>query len=143
MYDFSYRRPTIENIEAVTAFLPFFKNGSDNEFYFFTDDDFYFTRKVWDFIHVLNTNGFVYGFDYGAWFSEIGQKYLERKVLMTATDIPTIQKLLTSIVRMNRFDMTVRGSIGIMKRMIDDGVILAVLIRLQQICQIMKQEHSR
>ena len=139
MDDFTYRTPTTKNIEAVTSFLPFFKDGTEGDFYTTTDGAFDFTNKVWDFMNVLKKEGFVYGFDWGSWLDEAKiKKNVEFKNLAQDSDILTIQKMFTVIARINWCNMSAKGSIGLMKQMIDEGVILSMLERLEQIRHDMK-----
>lgn len=127
MSDFIYRKPTVKNIEAVTSFLPVFEKGTEGDFYTITGGGSGYTEAVHEFISRLNQEGFVYGFDWGSWLNEVGEEYVRNKDIIRSADILTIQKMLTAIVRADRF------SDGVIKGMIDDGVIVAILRRLEEI----------
>lgn len=94
-------------------------------------DPYIYADRVSDFIHTVYSEQFVLeGFDWQSWQDE-AQKYIDDKTLIKQAEIETIQKLLTTFVRKERF-----GS-GTMARLIDDEVLLHILYRLEE---IMNQE---
>ncbi len=142
-WDFSYRNPTLDNIKAVLTFLPFFENNQNQFFVIEAGGYSNFTDDVWKFVSTIHEEGFVFGFDYLTWFSkEGGIEYSKKPELLDSADILTIQKLLTTIVRFNRRDMGERGSTGYLKTMIEEGIILRILRRLEQLRLQKVQEHE-
>ena len=133
MSDFTYRKPSAKNIEAVTLYLPLFEKGTEVDSYATRGGAVDYTDAVHQFVNKLYQEGFVYGFDWGSWLNKVGEEYVRNKDNIRSADILTIQRMLTAIVRADRFND------GLLMTMIDDGIIVAILRRLEEIRKQMLQ----
>ncbi|MBM7662836.1 hypothetical protein JOC85_003647 [Bacillus mesophilus] len=120
---------TKQNIKNLLTFLPFFE--SDAKKYSISPESFMdpydYADPVNDFIHMVYSEAFILeGFDWPSWQDE-AQKYIEDKTLIKEADIETIQKLLTTFIRKERF------ASGTIARLIDDEVFLYILYRLDAV----------
>jgi len=97
---------------------------------------FIFDEVVMEFIQVLYDNDWVtQQFDWGEW-QESSQQYIESPEKVESADTETIQKLLTTHVRANRFCE------GYLASMFENGHILDILRRLREIRSQRDQEGS-
>ena len=88
---------------------------------------FHFGELVMEFIQVLYDNDWVTPqFDWGEW-QESATRYIESREMVESVDAVTIQKLLTTHVRADRF---CEGHLG---AMFENGHIVAILRRLKVI----------
>ena len=88
---------------------------------------FNFDEIVMEFIQVLDDNDWVTPqFDWGEW-QESATRYIESREMVESADAVTIQKLLTTHVRADRFCE------GHLASMFENGHIVAVLRRLKVI----------
>jgi O-acetyl-ADP-ribose deacetylase (regulator of RNase III) len=118
---------TTKNIDKVLAFLPLFERKELKLYQVRTDisllDPYVYACEVDNFIQTLYQEGFVVSFDWMAWSKE-SKRLVKRPELLDSVDIATIQKLLTTHVRAERFCS------GHIAGMIDNGHILTILQRL-------------
>jgi len=121
---------TVQSLDRVLAFLPLFENQDSNLYDVATDlsvsDPYIYTNKVDEFIKILYSEEFVTSFNWSAWQKEAA-KFIEQPKLLESAELNTLQKLLTTHVRKERFCS------GHFAAMIDNGHILAILKRLKQI----------
>lgn len=131
-YDFTFRQPTRENVEKVVIFLSFFENPESK---CFSDryNEYDYSDKVKEFIDALHYQGFVFGFDWPTWWGNEGFNYWKNHDLISTADLLTIQKLVTSITRENRFTSSPPGDKDFLRRLMKDDTILKILKRLDQI----------
>ena len=124
------RFPNVHNIDNLLEYLPYFKNPENNFFepvnkppqlLFYSYSDI-----VMAFYKSLYEENMIKMFDWSKWSSE-AKKYFYDPIKLKKADLPTIQKLFTTIIRADRFHE------GLLGDMIDDGVILNLLVRLEQI----------
>ena len=124
------RFPNICNIDKLLEYLPYFKD-TENQFSELINIPpqipFYsYSKMVMAFYGSLYNENMIKMFNWSKWGSE-ARKYFEDPLKLEKADLPTIQKLFTTIIRADRF------SEGLLTDMIDDGVILILLVRLEQI----------
>ena len=117
-------------IEAILRFLPYFR-VTDNEFYVCDPslslfDPYAYSPEVMEFHDLLYDLGFVPSFDWTAWQSH-AKRYVLDPDLVARARIATLQKLLTTHVRKERFCS------GHLAAMIDAGHILNILERFEAI----------
>jgi len=117
-------------IEAVLAFLPVLEDSGfsagqwhmpEGQFPYFA-----LTDVAIAFIQALYANRFVYPFDWPSWQAE-AQRYLEDPGALQDADLETLRKLVTTLVRKDRFVE------GYLASMFEEGHLLAILRRLQQL----------
>ena len=122
--------PSPEKIDRVLAFLPYFESAGspfyDVERMRLTLSPFRYSPQVEQFVGALYAEGFIMPFDWVAWQNEAA-RYLDDPSLLESADLSTLQKLLTTYVRADRF------SNGYLAEMIARGQVVAVLRRLQAI----------
>ncbi len=130
---------TVQSLDRVLAFLPLFENQDSNLYDVATDlsvsDPYIYTNKVDEFIKILYSEEFVTSFNWSAWQDEAA-KIVEQPKLLESAELSTLQKLLTTHVRKERFCS------GHLAAMIDNGHILAILKRLKQIRLDMKSSEQ-
>jgi len=123
-----HKNITIENINRILEFLPYFES-TDNKFFKIDTTDlmypYLYDKKVLDFEKALYDENIVYSFDWAEWQSE-AEKYFNNPELLKTTDIETIRKLLTLHVRKERFCS------GHFASMISSGHIINILKRLKE-----------
>jgi len=121
---------TPKNIEAITRFLPVFEQDRYEFGVWSVEDDFLpsvqYSKDVDDFIGALYREGFVLTFDWPQWQDEAA-RIVEDPAVLQQANINTIQKLLTTHVRKDRFCE------GHLLNMFEAGHISALLRRLSQI----------
>lgn len=130
---------TEEDIDAVLAFIPLFESGNIELYKIDTEtsflDPYQYSKGVNSFINTLYQESFVSSFDWTAWQDEATRLVNNPKLLHLA-DLFTLQKLLTTHVRKERFCS------GHLAAMINDGHILAILKRLEVIRADMAIENA-
>jgi hypothetical protein len=121
--------PTTKQIDAILPFLEGFTaerftagrwHGGQMRWFDYSDAALEFHQALYD-NHWINQS-----FDWGAW-QETAQEYIENPEKIKSADIETIQKLFTTHFRQERF------SEGHLATMFDNGQIVALLRRLQEI----------
>ena len=127
---------TVESIDKLLKFLPIFEQEgyefsnwnfpepSEDGVNYFPHCDY--SKEVDRFVKVLYEEGFIISFDWTKWQDEAQKYCLEPEKWKTA-DLATIQKLLTTHVRKDRFCE------GHLAAMLKDGHIVAILKRLKEI----------
>ncbi|MDZ7956457.1 MAG: O-acetyl-ADP-ribose deacetylase [Aulosira sp. DedQUE10] len=121
---------TLKNIENVLAFLTLF---TDTEAQLYdiqpeplTLDPYCYSKEFNKFITSVYQENFVIGFDWPAWQNE-AHRLITNPELLILADISTLQKLLTTHIRKERFCS------GHLAAMIENGHFLAIFHRLQAI----------
>ena len=117
------------SIDNILMFLPYFKNINKSFYKIDKDDLFYpysYNREVNKFITTLKKEEFTIVFDWTEWQDE-ANKYFKDPKLIDATDIATLRKLMTMFIRKERFCS------GFLNSVIDTGMILRILERLEAI----------
>jgi len=121
---------TRKNIDAVLVFIPLFKSRDTELYKIDTEtsflDPYQYSKDVDSFINTLYQESFVISFDWTAWQDE-AKRFVDNPKLLNLADISTLQKLLTTHVRKERFCS------GHLAGMINTGHILAILKRLKAI----------
>lgn len=122
--------PTIHGIDRLLEYLPYFQDQT-NQFYEIVDKPPQFpfasySCMVSQFYKDLYQENMIQSFDWPGWTHE-AHKYINDPEILNQADITIIQKLFTSIIRADRFNE------GLLGRMIDQGVILNLLLRLKDI----------
>lgn len=121
---------TEENVDAVLAFLPLLENKDAKLYKIETEtsflDPYQYFKNVDSFINTLYQKGFVISFVWTAWQDE-AKRLVNNPKLLDLADLCTLQKLLTTHVRKERFCS------GHLAGMIENGHILALLKRLEAI----------
>jgi len=129
------RQPSRESIERVLTFLPYFVENRDTTVCVSDSADWFdpceLAPEVYAWIQTLYDEGFVQSFDWPERQNE-AKRFFEVPGRLGAPDIATIQKLLTTHVRKDRFFA------GHLADIIESGHILAILQRLQEIFRVMK-----
>lgn len=125
---------SIENIEKVLRYLPYFED-TNNNFYRISDkfslDPYIYNVKVQEFISTLYSGNFIQPFDWAEWQSE-AQKLVTDERLLKDADITIIIKLFTTHIRKDRFCS------GHLASMIKKGHILHLLKKLKTITEELK-----
>lgn len=121
---------TAESVDRVLAYLPVFEQPS-HELYEIDlrtslFEPYNYRQGVDGFIQTLYQEGFIISFNWGAWQS-VALEYMENPDKLQTADLETLQKLLTTCVRADRF------SNGYFAEAINNGHIRAILKRLVQI----------
>ena len=124
------RIPSISNIDAFLNYLPYFQD-QNNEFYEVVSKPHQmpfasYSEMVHSFHQDIHHRNMVYDFNWSQWSDE-AKKYIDDPKMLVTADITIIQKLFTSIIRGDRFCEGLWGD------MIDNGFILALLMRLKDI----------
>ena len=124
------RKITVQSLDRVLAFLPFFEDQDSNFYEIPNDysvfDPFNYANGVDEFIKILHSEGLITPFDWIAWRDE-AVKFSRQPELLESAELTTLQKLLTAHVRQDHF---FGGYFG---EMIKNGHIVAILKRLKQI----------
>jgi len=87
------------------------------------------------FIDDLNKMGFIQKFDWQNWIEEL-DRFSENPELLKKADAETIIKILTTIVRGERFFA------GILYKNIENGFILKILYRLKDILETINESYN-
>ncbi|MBD2253389.1 hypothetical protein H6G14_19105 [Nostoc parmelioides FACHB-3921] len=121
---------TLQNIDNVLTFLTLFSSQNCQLYDIQTEpltlDPYCYSKEFNRFITALYAGNFVISFDWTNWQDE-ANRFVTNPELLNLADISTIQKLLTSHVRKERFCS------GHLAQMIDNGHLLTILQRLQAI----------
>lgn len=130
---------TIDGLDRVLSYLPVFER-QPSELYKVDVavsplDPYSYVAEVDQFIQTLYQEEFVIQFAWTDWQQE-AEAFIQHPERVQATDLETIQKLLTTHVRAERF------SSGHLAQMIQTGHILAILNRLADIRSQMALEGS-
>ena len=136
---------TVEGIDKVLKFLPIFekegysfcewKNGEE-ENGVSTFPHCSYSKEVCEFEGTLYEEGFIINFDWGKWQEQAKLCYSKPGLLNTA-DIITLQKLLTTHIRKDRFCE------GHLAGVLEDGHIVKILLRLKDIRDKMKDVEQK
>lgn len=118
---------TLKNINAVLAFSALFESQNAKLAQVEIETSYlapysYF-KDICSFIKTLYEENFIICFDWVDWQKE-AKSLIDNPSLLNLADISTIQKLLTTHVRQERF------SSGHLVKMIDNGHILAIMKRM-------------
>ena len=124
---------SIEDLEKIAAYLPVFSQHrelgrweggelEDGTHQFPYVD---YSRKVDEFLALLYKSRFLVVFDWSSW--DDGRKLIQERDGLAQADLLTLRMLMTAIVRNDRFCE------GALLSAIHDGLIAAILHRLQQI----------
>jgi len=123
---------TKENIDSILAFLPYFANR-DNKFYKIHQskegvfmDPYDYSGETLRFIEKLYENNFIICASWTDW-KDMAAKRIENPRLIDSDNLQTLCQILTVIVRNDRFCS------GIIANMIDRGIILRILQRINKI----------
>ncbi len=124
------RFPNIRNIDKLLEYLPYFKD-TENQFSELINKPhqipFYsYSHMVMEFYKSLYNENMIKMFDKSKWGVE-PKTYINDQSLLKNVDLSTIQKLFTTIIRADRFIE------GLLDDMIENGFILNLLVRLEQI----------
>lgn len=121
---------TRKNIDAVLVFIPLFESRDTALYKIDTEtsflDPYQYSKDVNSFINTLYQKSFVSSLDWTAWQDE-AKRLVDSPKLLNLSDICTLQKLLTTHIRKERFCS------GHLAGMIDNGHILAILKQLEAI----------
>ena len=128
-----YKILTNESIKKILTFSPYFLSnnnfgewkGSENKDRINTIPHLIYADKVSEFIEVLHSTNFIISFNWSKW--DEGKKIISDVKLIKVVDLLTLRKLITAIVRNDRFCE------GTLLNAIEDGIIQIVLKRLQQL----------
>lgn len=124
-----------ENIKNILKYLPLFETAEPESLYKYPAPtknksgktifsfDYIYAPEVNEFVRALYKNNFIVPFNWGDW--EEGKKYFRDPVLIQNADIEDLQKLLTAVVRNERFFA------GALANAIESGDILAILKSLK------------
>jgi len=130
---------TLNTINTVLTFLPLFKsqNAKLDEFQIETSllDPYRSSNELNNFIKTLYRENFVISFDWVAWQDE-AKCFINNPKLLDSADISTIQKLLTTHIRKERFCSCHLATV------INNGHILAIMNRLAAIAADMVRENA-
>jgi len=121
---------TRKNIDAVLVFIPLFESRDIELYKIDTEtsflDPYQYSKDVDSFINTLYQESFAISFDWTAWQDE-AKRFVDNPKLLNSAGISTLQKLLTTHVRKERFCS------GHIAMVIDKGHVLALLKRLKAI----------
>ena len=134
---YSYADITTKNLENILKFLPFFANRQ-SKFFVNIEGVFNYTDEVRRFKKALNDEGFATASDWMKWNIVLGD-FLEIPKKIEEADTATIQRLLTLILRSDGH-VGIEGTRGILGRWIENGLILKILYRLEE---ILKEKQSK
>ena len=117
------------SIDKILMFLPYFKNINKSFYKVDKEDLFYpysYNREVNEFMATLKKEEFAIVFDWVNW-QDKAEKYFKDPELINTANIDTLRKLMTTFIRKERFCS------GFLKSVIDTGMILRILERLNTI----------
>lgn len=126
---------TVKGIDKVLSFLPLFERRG-SKFYEINAQKgllapYTYSNEVNGFIQSLHDEGFILlSFNWGVWLGEANQ-YVNNPGLLQFADLLTLQKLITTHVRAERFNS------GHLAQLIENNHILATLKRLSAIRKTM------
>lgn len=128
---------TVASLDRVLAYRPVFERQSNDLYEVRLDlsmfDPYVYAPEVDEFIQLLYRENLVTDFNWTAWTRE-AEQFMSDSQRLESADLETIQKLLTTHVRAERF------SSGHFAKMIQTGHILAILNRLAGIRSQMASE---
>jgi O-acetyl-ADP-ribose deacetylase (regulator of RNase III) len=118
---------TPDGLDRILAFVPIFERPATNLYEVRPDlsmmDPYVYAPEFTQFIQELYCEKLVIDFNWVAWKDEAA-KYLENPRQIESADLETLQKLITTHVRADRFNS------GHLAQMVENGQILAILKRL-------------
>lgn len=121
---------TVDGLDRVLSYLPVFERQPSKlhkvDVARSPLDPYSHTAEIDQFIQTLYQEGFVTPFDWTNWQQEAGA-FMQHPERVQTTDLETIQKLLTTHVRTERFNS------GHLAQVIQTGHILTILNRLADI----------
>jgi O-acetyl-ADP-ribose deacetylase len=121
---------TRKNLEGILAFVKLFTNKEaklyDIQTKPLTFEPYCYSKEFHQFITFLYQENFIISFDWLAWQQQ-ADSFVTNPELLTVADISTLQKLLTTHIRKERFCS------GHLAAMIDNGHLLLIFQRLQAI----------
>ena len=124
---------TPEGIAKVLQHIPFLEQSSEAKYEYRKDfslfDPYLYSEKTVELLSNLSEAGLVQSFDWPSW-RENAERYIENPELVQHADLETLQKLITTHLRAERF---ISGHIA---QMIDNGHLLAILQRLSTLSPI-------
>lgn len=126
-----WQLPTFQGIDRLLEYLPYFQD-QNNQFYEIISkphqlSSAIYSSRVMEFYEDLYQENMIQmSFNWPMW-REKRYKYLNNPRFLSNADITIVQKLFTSIIRADRF------CDGLLEDMIDRGIILNLLLRLQDI----------
>ena len=122
--------PTAKQIDAILPFLSRFEADGFTVGSWRTPSgqmpSFDFNETVLEFQQALNDNGWIKSFNWPEW-QETAREYVESPERIASADAKTIQKLLTTHARKERFCE------GHLAAMLENGHIVALLRRLRDL----------
>lgn len=134
-----FRKITLKNIENLLAFLTLFTDTEAQLYNIETEpltlDPYCYSKEFNKFITSVYQENFVIDFDWPAWQNE-AEHLVKNPELLIVADILTLQKLLTTHIRKERFCS------GHLAAMIKNGHFLAIFHRLQAIHAALMLEKS-
>ena len=104
----------VESIDKVLKYLSIFEKKE------------YRSKEVSEFVETLYEEGFIISFDWGGWQSQ-AEQFCSNPELLNTADMITLQKLLTTHVRKDRFCE------GHLACVLKEGHITAILRQLKKI----------
>lgn len=111
----------LSNIEAVLACEPLFSRSPDS----WNFDQWGQSAEFYQFIQTLQTNQFIYPFDWSTWSLQFGRERVFSSLFFQDADLAQIQKAMTTVARAERFSQ------GIYPRLVREGYFYAMLRRLR------------
>lgn len=121
---------TVDGLDRVLSYLPVFERQPSDLYEVDVAismlDPYFYAAEVNQFIQTLYQDGFITPFDWTDWQQE-AEAFMRHPERVQATDLETIQKLLTTHVRAERFNS------GHLAHTIQTGHILVILNRLAEI----------
>lgn len=128
---------TLKGIDKILGFLSAFERRSSKLYEVNSQqsmlEPYIYSSEVNGFLQALHDEGFILTmFNWGVWVEEANQ-YVNDPEFLHYADLLTLQKLLTSHVRMERFNS------GNLAQLIDNGHILEVLRQLALIRETMSE----
>lgn len=122
---------TSKQIDAIVRFLKVFEGSSD------TCGEASFSDPLSEFQKAVYKNGWVEpSFNLSDW-TEKAREYVDSPSLLASADVGTIRKLLTTHMRWEYW------SEGHLSELVENGHVLAILKRLQQIRNQMRRGHKK
>lgn len=130
---------TPDGLDRILAFMPLFERPTTSLYEVRPDlslmDPYIYTPEFTQFIQELYRKNLVIDFNWVTWEDEAAN-YLENPRQIESADLETLQKLITTHVRADRFNS------GHLAQMVENGQILAILKRLGAIRRQMEAFRS-
>ncbi|WP_347239421.1 O-acetyl-ADP-ribose deacetylase [Phormidium sp. FACHB-1136] len=121
---------TPDGLDRILAFMPMFERPPSSLYEVRPDlsmmDPYIYSPEFTQFIQALYRENLVIDFNWVAWKDE-ANRYFENPTELESADLETLQKLITTHVRADRFNS------GHLAQMVENGQILAILKRLAMI----------